>query len=100
MWNWLRQLLLGRAAARHGSESDVEPDHLQSRHRESGGVSRPQQPDQASTTGPSGDTGGEPHVGRVTGADTGYEGTTGAEQRAWSGGESSGEDRDDSTGGT
>lgn len=41
MWNWLRTLVSGRASARYGTESDVEPDYEQSRIRAPHSPDRP-----------------------------------------------------------
>lgn len=60
-------------------EPDVQADDNVASSRETGGVSSGQHPDQHSTTGP---TPNETFVGRVAGADPGYEGETGAERRA------------------
>lgn len=60
-------------------EADVEEDRRESRTRAVGGVEEPEEPDQASVTGT---TPNEEFVGRSEGADTGFEGETGAERRA------------------
>lgn len=60
-------------------EPDVEADPHQARNRATGGVERPEAPDQHSTTGTTPD---DTYVGRVAGTDVGYAGETGAERRA------------------
>lgn len=60
-------------------EADVQSDGKVAASRATGGVDDPSHPDQASTTGT---TPNETFVGRVSGADTGYSGETGAERRA------------------
>ena len=64
-------------------EPDVESDPARVDSRATGGVSDPDKPDQNSTTGTTPD---EEYVGRVSGADVGYEEETGAERRAAGGG--------------
>lgn len=61
------------------SEPDVQRDEQIANARETGGVPDQEAPDQHSTTGT---TPNETYVGRVAGADPGYEGETGAERRA------------------
>jgi hypothetical protein len=61
------------------SEPDVQGDDQVAGARETGGVPDPEKPDQHSTTGT---TPNETFVGRVAGADVGYEEETGAERRA------------------
>lgn len=60
-------------------EADVQGDDKVAASRATGGVPEPSQPDQNSTTGT---TPNDTFVGRVGGADIGYEGETGAERRA------------------
>jgi hypothetical protein len=60
-------------------EPDVQKDSGTARRRDTGGVPDPHAADQHSTTGT---TPNETFVGRVAGADTGYEEETGAERRA------------------
>ena len=60
-------------------EADVQRDDKVVASRETGGVPDPSYPDQNSTTGT---TPNETFVGRVSGADPGYSGETGAERRA------------------
>lgn len=60
-------------------EPDVQRDDAVAASRSTGGVAHPDHPDQHSTTGT---TPNETFVGRVAGADPGYEGETGAERRA------------------
>ena len=60
-------------------EADVQRDDQVAASRATGGVPDRTQPDQHSTTGT---TPNEKFVGRVTGADPGYVGETGAERRA------------------
>lgn len=60
-------------------EPDVQRDDKVAAWRATGGVADPSQPDQNSTTGT---TPNDTFVGRVGGADTGYEEETGAERRA------------------
>lgn len=60
-------------------EADVQSDDKVAPSRATGGVPNPLEPDQNSTTGT---TPNETFVGRVSGADPGYSGETGAERRA------------------
>ena len=60
-------------------EADVQRDDKVAASRDTGGVPDPSQPDQHSTTGT---TPNETFVGRVSGADPGFVGETGAERRA------------------
>lgn len=60
-------------------EPDVQADDKVAASRATGGVPDASAPDQHSTTGT---TPNEKFVGRVSGADPGYEGETGAERRA------------------
>lgn len=73
---------------RSKSEQDVPTDDKVAGSRETGGVADPSAPDQHSTTGT---TPNETYVGRVAGADTGYEGETGAERRSREAGSGSGD---------
>lgn len=60
-------------------EPDVQADDKVAASRATGGVPDPTAADQHSTTGT---TPNEKFVGRISGADPGYEGETGAERRA------------------
>jgi hypothetical protein len=61
------------------TESDVDTDEQVATSRDIGGVSDPDAPDQASTTGT---TPTPEYVGRIAGDDVGYAEETGAERRA------------------
>jgi hypothetical protein len=74
-------LALGRKRGREEPEDDVSLEEDSRSPRATGGDVEPGGADQHSTTGTSRN---DLFVGRVAGADTGAEETTGAEKRSWS----------------